>query len=105
MFLSRRQFTQATLGSLLTYSLLETLLTRDVFAADMKLLAGKWMKDLNELSEAVKGQKLKQTDWQTKVDELFAKVDLGEALKFIDFEKLTANIKHAESGEKSLRAK
>ena len=105
MSLSRRQFTQATLGSLLTYSLLETLLTRDVFAEDMKLLAGKWMKDLNELSEAVKGQKLKQTDWQTKVDELFAKVDLGEALKFIDFEKLTANIKHAESGEKSLRAK
>ena len=105
MSLSRRQFTQATFGSLLTYSLLETLMTRDVFAADMKLLAGKWMKDLNELSEAVKGQKLKQTDWQTKVDELFAKVDLADALKFIDFEKLTANIKHAESGEKSLRAK
>ena len=62
MSLSRRQFTQATLGSLLTYSLLETLMTGDVFAADMKLLAGKWMKDLNDLSEAVKGQKLKQTD-------------------------------------------
>lgn len=105
MSLSRRQFTQATLGSLLTYSLLETLVTRDAFADEMKLLAGKWMKDLNELSEAVKGQKLKQTDWQTKVDELFAKVDLADALKFIDFEKLTANIKFAESGEKSLRAK
>ena len=105
MSFSRRQFTQATLGSLLTYSLLETLMTRDVFAKDMKLLAGNWMKDLNDLSEAVKGQKLKQTDWQTKVDELFAKVDLADALKFIDFEKLTANIKFAETGEKSLRAK
>ena len=79
--MKRRQFTQATLGSLLTYSLLETLMTGDVFAADMKLLAGKWMKDLHELSEEVKGQKLKQTEWQTKVDELFAKVDLAEELK------------------------
>jgi hypothetical protein len=105
MPLSRRQFTQTTLGSLLTYSLLETLMTRDAFGDEMKILAGKWMKDLNDLSEAVKGQKLKQTDWMTKVDELFAKVDLADALKFIDFEKLTANIKFAETGEKSLRAK
>ena len=105
MSLSRRQFTQTTLGSLLTYSLLETLMTRDAFSAEMKLLAGKWMKDLHELSEELKGQKLKQTDWQTKVDELFGKVDLADALKFIDFEKLTASIKLRESGELSLHAK
>ena len=41
MSLSRRQFTQATLGSLLTYSLLETLITKDAFSAEMKLTAPK----------------------------------------------------------------
>lgn len=105
MNLSRRSFGQHTLGALLTYSLLETLCTRELFAADMKLLAAKWMKDLNDLGNDVKGQKLKQTEWQTKVDELFAQVDLQDALKFLDLEKLQAGVKYKDQGEVSLRAK
>ena len=53
----------------------------------------------------MKGKKLKQTDWQAKVDELFGQVDLADTLKFLDFEKLTANIKFKDQGELSLRAK
>jgi hypothetical protein len=71
----------------------------------MKLLAAKWLKDLNDLSQDVKGAKLKQTDWQAKVTELYDKVDLTDTLKFIDFEKLTADIKLRDQGELSLRAK
>lgn len=105
MSLSRRQFTHATLGSLLTYSLLETLFTRDLLAADMKQLAGPWLKDLNELGREVQGEKkLKQVDWQKKVDELCENVDLTDLLKFIDFEKLTASIKFRDKGELSLHA-
>jgi len=103
--LSRRQFGQQTLGALLTYSLLETLVARDAFGDEMKLLAAKWLKDLNDLSNDVKGKKVKQTDWQTKVDELLGKVDLADALKFLDFDKLTADIKFKDQGELSLRAK
>lgn len=102
---SRRAFTQASLGSLLTYSLLETVFTRDALAADAKLLAKKWMRDLQDLCGELKGQKLPQVDWQKKVDELFAQVDLADVLKFIDFEKLTANLKLRDNGEISLRAK
>jgi hypothetical protein len=102
--LSRRQFGQQTLGALLTYSLLETLLKSDAFGDDAKLAAGRWLKDVNDLSQDIKGQRLKQTEWQTKVDELLAKVDLAESLKFLDFEKLTANLKLRDQGELSLRA-
>jgi hypothetical protein len=102
---SRRQLGQQTLGALLTYSLLETLFSRDAFGDEVKLTAARWLKDLNDLSQDVKGKKLKQLDWQAKVDELLAKVDLPEALKFIDFDKLTANLKFPEQGELSLRAK
>lgn len=105
MSLTRRQFAQQSLGGLLTYSLLQTLFVHDAFGAEMKLLAAKWLKDLNDLSQDVKGAKLKQTDWQVKVDELFGQVDLADTLKFIDFEKLTADIKLREEGELSLRAK
>ncbi|MEX2173288.1 MAG: hypothetical protein WD872_02935 [Pirellulaceae bacterium] len=106
--LSRRQFGQQALGALLTYSLLETLFAGDALAAlqgEAKLAAASWLKDLNELSQDMKGKQLKQTDWQTKVDELLAQVDLAETLKFIDFDKLTANLKLRDQGELSLRAK
>ena len=102
---SRRQFGQQTLGALLTYSLLETLFAGDAFGGDAKLQAAKWLKDLNDLSQDVKGKKLSQTDWQGKVDQLLATVDLADTLKFIDFEKLTSNIKFRDQGELSLRAK
>jgi len=105
MSLSRRQFGQQTLGALLTYSLLETLYSRDAFGDDMKRLAAKWIKDLNDLSHDVKGKKLPQVEWQKKVDSLFAQVDLADTLKFLDFEKLTANIKFKDQGEVSLKAK
>lgn len=105
MSLTRRQFAQQSLGGLLTYSLLQTLFVHDAFGDEMKQLAAKWLKDLNDLSQDVKGAKLKQTDWQAKVAELYDKVDLADTLKFIDFEKLTANIKFRDQGELSLRAR
>lgn len=105
MSLSRREFAQASLGSLLTYSLLETLFTRDLLAADMKRLAANWLKDLQELSQDVKGKKLTQVEWQKKVDELYETVDLADTLKFLDFEKLAGGVKFRDQGEVSLRAK
>ena len=53
MSLTRRQFAQQSLGGLLTYSLLQTLFVHDAFGAEMKLLAAKWLKDLNDLSQGV----------------------------------------------------
>jgi len=105
MTLTRRQFGQQTLGALLTYSLLETLYTRDAFGDEIKRLAAKWIKDLNDLSQDVKGKTLPQVEWQKKVDELLGQVDLTDTLKFLDFDKLTANIKYRDQGELSLKPK
>jgi hypothetical protein len=105
MSLSRRQFAQQSLGALMTYSLLETLFTRDAFGEEMRQLAASWLKDLNELSQDLKQEKLSQTDWQTKVDELSAKVDLQDMLKLIDFEKAISKVQPPEEGERSLHPK
>src|SRR5436190_11854141 len=51
MSLTRRQFGQDTLAALVTYSLLDMLVARDAFGNETKALAGKWLKDLNELSQ------------------------------------------------------
>ena len=103
--ISRRVFQQQTLGSLLTWSLLETLLSGDAFAAEIKSTATKWLSELNSMSLDLKGKKLDPLQWQSQVEELFRKVDLPELLTFIDFEKLTRDVKPKERGELSLRPK
>ncbi len=102
---SRRVFNQGTLGSLLTFSLLESLFAGDAFAAKIKPVAANWLASLNQTSQELKGKKLSQLQWQGKVEELFKEVDLPDLLKFVDFDKLTANLKFRDKGELSLRAK
>lgn len=102
---TRREFSQQTLASLVTLSLLETLFQRDAFGEDVKPLAAKWLAELNQMGLDVKGKKLKQVEWQTKVEELFAKVDLADLMKFIEFDKLVKDVKFKDQGEISLRPK
>jgi hypothetical protein len=103
--ISRRTFSKQTLGSLLTFSLLETLCTNDLFAAEVKPETVKWMTRLNELGLDVKDQKVRQIEWQTAIEELFAKVELADLLRLIDFERLTKNLKLVDNGARSLRFK
>jgi hypothetical protein len=101
---TRREFHQQTLGALLTWSLLDTLFSGDAFADDVRPIASQWLAKLNAMSLDLKGKKLEQLDWQKQVEELFSKVDLPELLQFINFDKLSANVKFKERGELSLQA-
>ena len=101
--LTRRQFTQQSLGSLLTFSLIDTLAQHNLLAADGQSVVGRWVADVNQLGLDLKDQKLKQLVWQEKIEELFAKVDLPDLLRLIDFDKLTASLNLPDQGAKSLR--
>ncbi|MES2790875.1 MAG: hypothetical protein V4719_14780 [Planctomycetota bacterium] len=103
--ISRRGFTQQALGSLLTFTLLDTLLQRDAFADSVKPLTVKWLADVNQLGNDLKDEKLKQLEWQKKVKELFSQVDLPDLLQLVDFEKLTQNVTPPEQGAQSLSFK
>ncbi len=103
--ITRREFTTASLGTFVTCSLLETLFERDAFGAEVKPIAAKWLKEVNDLAADVKEQRLSQVNWQKKVEELFGQVDLPELLKFVDFEGLTKGLKHVDNGARSLRPK
>src|SRR5262245_25806354 len=100
---NRREFTQGTLTSLVTLSLLETLFQRDALGDEVKPVAAQWLAELNQMSLDVKGDKLKQVDWQKHVEQLLSKVDLPDLFKFIEFDKLTAKLDFKDQGELSLR--
>lgn len=103
--LSRREFSQQALGSLLTFSLLDTLFQRDAFADSVKPLTVRWLADVNQLGTDLKDEKLKQLEWQKKIKELFSQVELPELLKLVDFDKLTKNVAMPDHGARSLSFK
>jgi hypothetical protein len=101
--LTRRGFNQQALGSLLTFSLLETLCRYDLFADEVRPAALRWLGDVNQLGLDLKGQRIDQRAWQQKIEELLARADLNDVLQLVDFERLRSNVQFAERGERSLR--
>lgn len=100
---TRRSFNQKLLGSLIGYGLIETLFHRDAFADSVKPVVGDWMKDLNNLCRDLKmAHKLKDTEFQAKLEELYKRVDLPELLKLTDFDKLARTVKLPDSGANSV---
>jgi hypothetical protein len=102
--MDRRQFCQHTLGSLLTYSLLETIFKCDALACELKPVAAKWLADVNQMSADLRGKKLEPIQWQQQVERLFSDVDVKEFLTFVDFAKLTKNMQFRDRGERAFRA-
>lgn len=103
--ITRRSMGRDTLGALLTFSLLETCFARDAFGKEVKPIASEWLAQVNQMSKDLRGAKMKQTDWQDQVEELYQHVDLAELLAFLDFKKLTAKIPFREKGERAVRPK
>jgi hypothetical protein len=102
---TRRMFNQTTLGSLLTFSLLESLFVSDAFSDEIKPVAAKWLADLNSLGLDVKSRKLTQIEWQEQVESLMDKANLADLMKFVDFEKLTKNLPLSDRGERAVSKK
>jgi hypothetical protein len=99
---SRRSFNARLLGSLTAFGLIETLFARDLFADSVKPVIQKWVVELHELCRSVKEQKVKDLDWQAKLEELYKKVDLPELVKLIDLDRLARDVKYPEKGAASL---
>lgn len=83
--ISRRTFHRDVLGSLLTWSLLETVLSNDLLADEVKLIAADWLARIDEMSRDLKGESLTQLEWQEQVEDLFSRIDLEELLNFRRF--------------------
>jgi hypothetical protein len=99
---SRRSFNGRLLGSLLTFGLVETLFARDLFAADARPMIGKWVADLADMCQSVKDHKVKDTDWQAKMEELYKRCDLPELVKLIDLDKLARDVTFPDRGAANL---
>ena len=101
--LTRRAFTTQSVHALLTFSLIQTLCRRELFAASVNPQMASWLKEVNQLAESLKHQTLDQRVWQTKIETLFRQIDLPELLKFIDFDQIDKRANPPKNGAQSIR--
>jgi hypothetical protein len=99
---SRRSFNTKLLGSLMAYGLIETLFTGDLFGEPLRPIIHKWMVEMHDLSQDLKGHKLKDIEFQARLEALYQRVDLAEFLKLLDFDRLTQNVKFPDKGAANL---
>lgn len=76
------------LGGALTFSLVRALCGASVLRAAVRPVAVKWLAEVEELSSGLKGRKLSASEWQTKVEELFQRVELKDLLRSINYDDL-----------------
>jgi hypothetical protein len=99
---TRRTFNRQLLGSLVTYGLIETLFQRDLLADSVKPVIQKWLADLYDLSRSLKDQKLKDTDFQAKLEDLYKKVDLRELCGLLELDRVIHTVQFPERGAANL---
>lgn len=99
---TRREFNRGLLESLLAYGLIETLFSRDLVADGVKPIVQRWLLELNDLSRDLKEYRLKDVEFQAKLEELYRRVDLDELTKLVQVDRLMQGKKYPERGALSL---
>ncbi len=90
---SRRNFNTSLLSSLFTFSLVETLFCNELLAKPIHAIAKDWLIEVEAASRAIRKQQIKQSEWQSKIAEIFARVEPNDLLRAIDFDRLRKKLK------------
>jgi hypothetical protein len=95
----RRAFNEGLLKSLFTFSLVETLANHRALAVPLQPIAERWVAEVEEISRGMKEQRVKQREWQQKIEDFFTRVELKDFLRGIDFERLSKTMKFPDDHE------
>ena len=101
--MNRRDLIKSFLGTVASYSLLETLFSRDAFAGAVKPITDSWIRDLDEMSRDVQTGRITPLQWQAKVQELYDRIEPAELLAAIDFDRLVARFEYPDLGVNTQR--
>ena len=96
--MNRREFSKSLLLTVSSYALFKTLFTKDAFAKEIRPVTDQWIKGLHEMSMDLKGGTITPGMWQTRIKDLFDKVELEELLTRIDFDRLIAGFEYPDLG-------
>ena len=95
---TRREFNAKLLGSLMTFGLIETLWSRDLFADPVKPTVQKWLAELVEMTKDLRGRKLTDLEFQTKMEDLYERVDLAALCGLVKLDEIERTKKLPDNG-------
>lgn len=96
--MTRREFIEKSLSTLVSVSFLEMLITRDLLAGSIKEKTDHWAIQLNDMCRDLKKQAIRPSVWQTRIEALLGTVEQADLVKFIDFDKLTRAFQYPDLG-------
>jgi hypothetical protein len=95
---SRREFHASLIGSAIAFGLIEMLWSRDLLADPAKPTVQKWFVELVEMTRDLRGQKLTDLQFQTKMEDLYKRVDLADLCALVKFDDVEKKTKLPDSG-------
>lgn len=102
MLQSRRDFNSRLLGSLMACGFIESVYAARLFGDEVKPIVGPWLTELADATRQLRDHKLKDTEFQAKMEELYRRVDLPELIKHIRLDQLSASTKLPDNGAANL---
>lgn len=73
------------LVGLVSFGLLESLWSRELLAADGRALLGPWFAELAARARELRGEQMRDVEFQARLEELLGRVDLAALSSLIDF--------------------
>ena len=95
---SRRDFVESILKTLLTYSLFDAVVISQAFGTTLSSETKNWSRQIDEISNDLRAQKLSSTEWQNRMEQILSGVDLSDLLTRIDFDQLQRTFRLPNSG-------
>jgi hypothetical protein len=96
--MDRREFTKEILATVTSFALMDSLFAFNAIGKNIKPITDHWAIQLNEYCSDLKTNSISTIQWQQKIEELYAKVELEDILRFIDFEYLMKGIEYPDLG-------
>jgi len=104
--MERREFTKGMLATVTSYALLDLLYACDsgtphrtkTVHKKVQPIVEHWAIQLQEFCSDLKINTISTVQWQEKIKELYAKIELHELLTFIDFEQLIKGFQYPDLG-------
>jgi hypothetical protein len=96
--LDRRDFHKKLLGSLMAYGFIEGAFASNLFADAVKPVIQKWLTELAEMTNDLRGRKLTDLEFQEKMEDLYRRADLPELLRLVELDRLAATTKLPDNG-------
>jgi len=96
--MDRREFTKKILATATGFALIDSLFAFNAIGKHIKPITDHWAIKLNEYCYSLQTDSISTIQWQQKIEELYAEIELDEILKFIDFNNLIKGFEYPDLG-------